>query len=84
LKTVGKKANLGGARSLTESLEPKCSDPPLRSGRDIGLREATEMAIKRALGAIPYRGWVVFVPLVLVGNVVVASLAWWLVGLMLK
>jgi hypothetical protein len=31
LKTVGKQANLSG-RSLTESLEPKCSDPPLRAG----------------------------------------------------
>jgi hypothetical protein len=67
-----------------EQLEPKCSDPPLKGGRDIGLREATEMAIKRALSAMPHRGWVGLVPLVFVGNVVLASLAWWLVGLMLK
>jgi hypothetical protein len=75
---------LRGHGPFTESLEPKCSDPPLRNGRDIGLREATEMAITRTLGAIPHHGWVVLLPLVLVGNVVVASLAWWLVGSMLK
>jgi hypothetical protein len=46
--------------------------------------KATEMAITRTLGAIPYHGWAIPVPLVLVGNVVVASLAWWLVGLVLK
>jgi hypothetical protein len=42
------------------------------------------MGITRTLGAIPYHGWAIPVPLVLVGNVVVASLAWWLVGLVLK
>jgi hypothetical protein len=29
------------------------------------------------------RRWVAWVPLVLVGNIVVASFAWWLVGLIL-
>jgi hypothetical protein len=42
------------------------------------------MAITRTLGAIPYRGWAISVPLVLVGNVVAASLAWWLVGSMFQ
>jgi hypothetical protein len=53
------------------------------SGRDIGpqLREVMEMAITRTLGAIPHHGWVALVKLVLVVNVVVASFAWWLVGL---
>ena len=48
------------------------------------LGEATEMAITRTLGAIPYHEWAISVPLVLVGNVVAASLAWWLVGSMLE
>jgi hypothetical protein len=33
------------------------------------------------VGAIPYRKWVALVPLALVGNVVVAFFAWWLVAI---
>lgn len=36
------------------------------------------MAITRAVSAIPH--WVALVPLVLVGDIIVASLAWWLVA----
>jgi hypothetical protein len=35
------------------------------------------------LGVIPRRQLVALVPLVLVSNVVVASFAWWLVGLVI-
>jgi hypothetical protein len=70
---------------FAESHEPKRSDPPQSSGRDIGLREATEMVTKRAVRApIPHLRWALLVPLVLFGNVVLASLAWWLVELILK
>jgi hypothetical protein len=62
------------------------------AGKISVLREATEMAFTPTLSAIPHMarpadrlrcrfGWAVLVPLVLVGNVVVASFAWWLVGL---
>jgi hypothetical protein len=34
----------------------------------------------RTLGAVPHLGWAALVPLVLIGDIVVASLAWWLVG----
>jgi hypothetical protein len=43
------------------------------------------MATARTFGAIHHQAaWVALVPLVLVGDIVVASLAWWLVGLILK
>jgi hypothetical protein len=42
------------------------------------------MAINRALGANPRLRWTILVPLVLLSNVLVAFLAWWLVGLVLK
>jgi hypothetical protein len=44
------------------------------------------MAVERALGAprLPQLRWAILVPLVLLADVVVASLAWWMVGLILK
>jgi hypothetical protein len=44
------------------------------------------MTIKRGSSApgVPHLKWVVLVPLVLFGDVVLASLAWWMVGLIPK
>jgi hypothetical protein len=43
------------------------------------------MATARTFGAMHHHvAWMALVPLVLVGDIVVASLAWWLVGLILK
>jgi hypothetical protein len=48
---------------------------------DISARKQQKMTtITRTLGAVLHHEWAALVPLVLISNISVASLAWWSVG----